>query len=105
MHPKLAVGLAAATLLAPPAAAAAQQSPTRSEPATHAQALEALRIRGEALNRLYGDSRTAPPSSPSEGFDWTDAGLGASGGFALALFGGACALTIRRRSQRLAAHP
>jgi hypothetical protein len=41
-------------------------------------------------------------TTPSSGFDWGDAGIGAAGGLALALFGvgGALAISSQRRTRR-----
>ena len=71
------------------------------------------------LNRDYGSpdamdaGRNLPPvqvptivadGTPSAGFDWSDAGIGAAGMFGLFAIaaGSALLLTIRRRGQRLA---
>jgi len=65
---------------------------------TAAQALHALEVRGDALNQRYQLGRYAV-ISVSNGFDWTDAGIGAAAmlGFVLALGGVA---VVARRSRR-----
>jgi hypothetical protein len=128
MHRTMAVGLAAAALLALPAAAGAEETPRRpavgpaqtcSRPSTcetdaarRAHARTALRLRGEELNRLYhvyeALDRPAPAAAPDRaggGFDWGDAGVGAGAGFGLALAAGAGALAVRRRGQARPGHP
>jgi hypothetical protein len=96
MTKRSAIALAAAAMLALPAAAAADQ------PAGTSDALRALHLRSEGMNRVYVERPTPTPSTPAatpaEGFDWSDAALGAGAGFALALGGAACALSLRRRT-------
>jgi hypothetical protein len=133
MHRKLAIGLAAAALLALPAVAAAEETPRRpagpvhptqtcSRPSTcetdaaaRVQAVRTLGLRGdldrlyrpyEALDRHYRPTGVAAVATPAGGgFDWGDAGVGAGVGFGLALVGGGSVLAIRRRAQARSAHP
>ena len=89
-------------------------SPDALDAASHPAAREAW-----VLNRDYGSpdamdaGRNLPPvqvptivadGTPSAGFDWSDAGIGAAGMFGLFAIaaGSALLLTIRRRGQRLA---
>jgi hypothetical protein len=64
-----------------------------------AAAMRALMLRSEALNRKYhlGRYAAAPLSRPSVGFDWGDAGIGASAILGLVLFAGGVVLAGRKR--------
>jgi hypothetical protein len=60
-------------------------------------------FRYSSLNAITGPSPNQPTfasGSPSagDGFDWGDAALGAGAAMALAAFGGAALLTVRRRT-------
>ncbi len=65
--------------------------------------------RSSAPSALPNPGQTLPGSAPTivrvtvpTGFDWSDAGIGAAGGFALAMLGLGAALAV---SQRHANHP
>jgi hypothetical protein len=94
------------------------RSPDAADAAAHRGLYEAKK-EPYALNRDYGSpdavdaGRNLPPvqvptivadGTPSAGFDWGDAGIGAAGMFGLFAIaaGSALLLTIRRRGQRLA---
>jgi hypothetical protein len=64
-----------------------------------AAAMRALTLRSEALNRKYhlGRYAASPLSRPSVGFDWGDAGIGASALLGLVLFAGGVVLAGRKR--------
>jgi hypothetical protein len=105
MHRRLAIGLAAAALLALPTIAGAEE--TRSRPAVAAHPTQTCSrpstCETDAAKRAEALGSVA--SNPAgEGFDWGDAGVGAGAGFGLALVGG-CVLAIRRSGNARLGHP
>jgi hypothetical protein len=66
---------------------------------TAAQAVHALEVRSDALNQRYQLGRYAV-ISVSNGFDWTDAGIGAAATLGLGLVLGGVAI-VARRTRRL----
>ena len=63
---------------------------------TAAAAQRALMIRGDALNRRYHLGTYALVVRPSNGFDWTDAGVGGAGTLGLVLVAAGLAVGARR---------
>ncbi len=70
---------------------------TRLSPAE----LRALTIRSEALNQLYGGKPVVSPpaAGTGDGFDWGEAGIGVATAFGVSLLGLAGATAVRRRSK------
>lgn len=64
------------------------------------QALRAEGLRWQAMARTYQQQRpSVVMASPSTGFDWGDAGIGAAGGLGIAVCGAGLIL-VARRSRR-----
>jgi hypothetical protein len=61
------------------------------------QALKATGLRWQSMAQAYGVHKTPTvSSSSSNGFDWTDAGIGALGGLGVAVFAAGLILVARR---------
>ena len=102
-----------------PATAAAQgaarqdlRSPDQREPVAHQAAAQDLRspdrrepVAGGQVSAIRTVPVQRPASAAGDGFDWSDAVIGAAGGLAIISIAGgvAMALTHRRRSARVIA--
>ena len=92
------------------------QTSTSAPPRRTHKPLRALAVLGVLFALAAGDAAARPPSSydpnrqatgqpstivrvvaPSNGFDWSDAAIGAAGGFALSMIGIGGAIVVSRR--------
>ena len=98
----VALATAIAALAAPAAWAAPQQEPIvpNADVPGNAQEKSYSSVNSIAPYTPQSSPSSAPVASPGDGFDWGDAGIGATVMLALAAMVGGAALVFRSRPQR-----
>jgi hypothetical protein len=101
----LALGASAAPASARPAQFAPFEVPAASTRAASPEASTRAAVQAASTRAALQAVSPAAPAivrvTPSNGgFDWTDAGIGAAGGLALAAIGGGLAVSQRRKEHR-----